>query len=62
MHGLLWATWHLPMGLDLILASVPIFFILPAVVQLRGNTSIAIIVHTVFGAFGFLALALRAIH
>jgi membrane protease YdiL (CAAX protease family) len=62
VHGLLWATWHLPMGLDLILASLPIFFILPAVVQVRRNTSIAIIVHVVFGAFGFLALALGAIH
>ena len=61
VHGLLWATWHLPMGLDLILASLPIFFILPAVVQLRANTSIAIILHAVFGAFGFLALALGAI-
>ncbi len=62
VHGLLWATWHLPMGLDLILASLPIFFILPAVVQLTRNTSIAIVVHAVFGAFGFLALALGAVH
>jgi len=58
VHGVLWAFWHLPMGLDLIVASTPIFFILPAIVQIRKNTSIAIIVHTVFGAFGFLALAL----
>lgn len=62
VHGLLWAIWHLPMGLDLIVASLPIFFILPAVVQWRQNTSIAIIVHAVFGAFGFLALALGALH
>jgi membrane protease YdiL (CAAX protease family) len=62
VHGLLWAVWHLPMGLDLIVASLPIFFILPAVVQLRRNTSIAIVVHAVFGAFGFLALALGTIH
>jgi membrane protease YdiL (CAAX protease family) len=57
VHGLLWAVWHLPMGLDLIVAATPIFFILPAVVQLRKNTTIAIVVHAVFGAFGFLALA-----
>jgi hypothetical protein len=49
------------MGLDLILASLPIFFILPAVVQWRRNTSIAIVVHAVFGSFGFLSLALGAI-
>ena len=62
VHGLLWAVWHVPMGFDLIVAALPIFFILPAVVQLRGNTSIAIVVHAVFGAFGFLALALGAVH
>ena len=62
VHGLFWAFWHLPMGLDLIFAATPIFFILPAVVQLRRNTTIAIIVHAVFGGFGFLALALGAVH
>jgi membrane protease YdiL (CAAX protease family) len=62
VHGLLWATWHVPMGFDLIIASLPIFFILPAVVQLTRNTSVAIVVHSVFGAFGFLALALGALH
>ena len=61
-HGIFWAIWHIPMGLDLIFASLPIFFILPAVVQVRKNTSIAIVVHAVFGAFGFLALALGAVH
>lgn len=62
VHGLLWALWHAPMGLDLIVASLPIFFILPAVVQLTKNTSIAIVVHALFGAFGFLALALGMVH
>jgi len=62
VHGCLWACWHLPMGLDLIIASAPIFFILPAVVQIRQNTTIAIIVHSVFGAFGFLAISLGGIH
>jgi membrane protease YdiL (CAAX protease family) len=62
VHGLLWAAWHVPMGWDLVVASFPIFFILPAVVQVRRNTSIAIVVHAVFGAFGFLALAFGALH
>jgi len=62
VHGLLWATWHTPMGLDLIVASLPIFFVLPAVVQRTKNTSIAIVVHAVFGAFGFLSLALGLLH
>lgn len=50
------------MGLDLIFSAIPIFFILPAVVQMRRNTTIAIVVHSVFGAFGFLALAVGAVH
>lgn len=57
VHGLLWAAWHVPMGLDLVMVSSPIFFILPAIVQLRKNTSIAIVVHAIYGAFGFLAIA-----
>lgn len=61
IHGILWAGWHIPMGFNLILASLPIFFILPAVVQIRKNTSIAIVVHAIFGALGFLALALGAV-
>jgi membrane protease YdiL (CAAX protease family) len=40
VHGLLWARWHLPMGLDLIFSALPIFFILPAIVQIRKNTSV----------------------
>lgn len=58
VHGLLWAFWHLPMGLNLIYSAVPIFFILPGIVQIRKNTTISIIIHFVFGAFGFLVLAL----
>jgi len=62
VHGILWACFHIPMGLDLVFAASPIFFILPAVVQIRKNTTIAIIVHAVFGAFGFLALSLGMVH
>ena len=61
VHGLFWAGFHIPMGFDLMLSASPIFFILPAIVQLRKNTSISIIIHFVFGAFGFLALALGAV-
>ncbi len=61
VHGLFWAAFHIPMGFDLMLSATPIFFILPAIVQLRKNTTISIIIHFVFGAFGFLALALGAV-
>ncbi len=62
IHGFLWALWHLPMGLNLIYSAVPILFILPAIVQIRKNTTISIIIHFIFGAFGFLALVLGLVH
>lgn len=62
IHGLLWAFWHLPMGLNLIYSAVPILFILPGIVQIRKNTTISIIIHFVFGAFGFLVLAFGLVH
>lgn len=62
IHGLLWAFWHFPMGLNLIYSAVPILFILPGIVQIRKNTTISIIIHFVFGAFGFLVLAFGLVH
>jgi membrane protease YdiL (CAAX protease family) len=62
VHGLFWAIFHLPMGLDLVLSALPIFFILPAIVQIRKNTTISIIIHFIFGAFGFLSLAFGLVH
>lgn len=61
-HGLLWAVFHLPMGMDLVYSALPTFFILPAVVQVRKNTTIAIVIHSIFGAFGFLSLAFGMVH
>ena len=62
VHGILWSIFHIPMGFDLVLSAVPIFFILPGIVQVRKNTTISIIIHFVFGAFGFLALAFGAVN
>lgn len=62
IHGLFWAFFHLPMGLNLIYSAAPIFFILPGIVQIRKNTTISIIIHFIFGAFGFLILALGLVH
>jgi membrane protease YdiL (CAAX protease family) len=61
-HGLLWSIFHLPMGVDLVYSALPTFFILPAVVQVRKNTTIAIVIHFIFGAFGFLSLAFGMVH
>lgn len=62
VQGVLWACWHLPMGLDLVLTSLPILLILPAIAQIRKNSSISIVIHAIFGGFGFLALALGLVH
>ena len=61
VHGVLWSIFHLPMGINLVISAIPIFFILPGIVQIRKNTTISIIIHFVFGAFGFLALAFGAV-
>lgn len=56
-QGVLWALWHVPLGLILVLTATPILFILPAIVQIRRNTTISIVIHAAFGAMGFLVLA-----
>lgn len=62
VHGILWSIFHIPMGLNLVFSAIPIFFILPGIVQIRKNTTISIIIHFIFGAFGFLALAFGAVN
>ena len=57
VHGIGWALFHLGTGWSLIFLALPIFFILPLVIQIRKNTAISILVHTAYGAFGFLSLA-----
>ena len=61
VHGALWAIWHLPMGIGLVVSALPTLFILPAIAQIRRNTSITLIIHAVFGAMGFLVLAFGVI-
>jgi hypothetical protein len=58
VHGLLWAGFHLGMGWCPIWLALPNFLILPLVVQIRKNTTIAIVMHAMFGALGFLSLSL----
>jgi membrane protease YdiL (CAAX protease family) len=57
VQGLLWAIWHLPMGVGVVVSTLPTLFILPAIAQIRKNTAITLIIHAVFGAMGFLTLA-----
>lgn len=57
VHGALWSCFHIGIGWSVIFLALPNFFLLPLVVQIRKNTTIAIIIHAVFGSFGFLSLA-----
>lgn len=58
VQGVLWGAWHLPMGVNVVVAALPVFFVLPALAQIRRSTTLPLAVHAAFGAFGFLALAL----
>jgi len=62
VHGLLWALFHVGLGWNLVFLSLPIFVVLPFVVQRRRNTTVGIVIHGVLGAFGFLSLASGMIH
>jgi membrane protease YdiL (CAAX protease family) len=57
VHGLLWAGFHAGLGWSPIWVALPNFLILPLIVQIRKNTSVALVIHSLFGAFGFLSLA-----
>ncbi len=57
LNGLCWAVFHIGMGWSTIFLALPMFFIVPGVAQLRKNTTIAIILHALFGALGVLSQA-----
>jgi membrane protease YdiL (CAAX protease family) len=57
INGFFWFVWHLPLGINVAISSIPILFLLPYVVQKTGNSSVGIIIHSLLGAFGFLILA-----
>jgi len=57
VHGVGLAVFHLPLGIPLTIIALPILFGLPLVVQIRRNLWTGIIVHGIFNALGFLAVA-----
>jgi membrane protease YdiL (CAAX protease family) len=57
LNGILWLLFHAAFPWQVLVTLVPITFILPYVVQRRGNTWIGVVIHAAFGAAGFLALA-----
>ena len=57
INGMQWLLFHVAFPWQVLLTLMPITLILPYVVQQRRNTWIGVIIHTGFGAIGFLALA-----
>jgi membrane protease YdiL (CAAX protease family) len=57
INSFFWFVWHLPLGANVAISSIPIFLLVPYVVQKTGNISVGIIIHSLFGAMGFLVLA-----
>ncbi|MFC1493226.1 CPBP family intramembrane glutamic endopeptidase [candidate division KSB1 bacterium] len=55
INGSLWTVFHLAFGLHLIIIMLPILFILPYIVQKRGNTWIGIIIHGLINGGVFLS-------
>jgi len=61
VHGIGLAVFHLTLGIPLTIIALPILFGLPFVVQRRRNLWTGFIVHGIFNALGFLAVAFGAI-
>jgi CAAX protease family protein len=57
VNGLLWLLFHAAFPWQVLVTLVPITVILPYIVQRRRSTWIGVVIHTAFGAMGFLALA-----
>lgn len=57
LNGACWAVFHIGIGWSTIFLALPMFVIVPGVTQLRKNTTIAIILHALFGALGVLSQA-----
>ena len=57
-HGFGWALFHLAFGWQLFLTMLPILFILPFIVQRRGNSWIGVIIHAVLNGPAFVLIAL----
>lgn len=56
LNGLFWCLFHWSFGWQIMLLTLPLALVLPAVVQRRRNTWIGILIHGVFNAGGFAAV------
>jgi membrane protease YdiL (CAAX protease family) len=56
-NGILWCLFHWSFGWAIMVTLLPITLLLPWIVQHRRNTSVGIVIHAVFNAAGFVAVA-----
>jgi membrane protease YdiL (CAAX protease family) len=56
-NGILWWLFHWSFGWQIMLTLLPITLLLPWIVQRRRNTWVGIIIHGIFNAAGFIAVA-----
>lgn len=59
--GFLWAIFHLPFGLDLIIMASPAFLIIPYIFSKTQNTSVAIAIHGIYNGPIFVLISLGVI-
>jgi membrane protease YdiL (CAAX protease family) len=56
LNGVCWCLFHWSFGWQIMLLTLPISLILPAIVQRRQSTWVGIIIHGLFNAAGFVAV------
>ena len=58
LSSLLWMCFHLPFGFDLIIMLIPFLIIIPYVFYKTNNTSVCILIHTIYNGPIFVLIAL----
>ena len=58
LNSLLWLVFHLCFGWQVVVVLLPILFILPYVVQKRGNTWIGVVIHALVNGPAFVMVSL----
>lgn len=58
LSSLLWMCFHLPFGFDLIIMLIPFLIIIPYVFYKTNNTSVGILIHTIYNGPIFVLIAL----
>ena len=59
--SLLWAVFHIPFGLDIMIIALPALLIIPYIFSRRSNTLISIIIHGAYNGPIFVLIALGVI-